>query len=80
MANQDKDEDLTGRLGSPGWRLKAEKPDGKPVTGTLEHVVRVTHDRKSSGQSPGLIEEIETRVELDLIQIEKLWRYLGLPV
>ena len=80
MANQDNDEDLTGRLGSPGWRLKTEKTDSKPVTGTLEHVVRVTHDRKSSGQSPGLIEEIETRVELDLIQIEKLWRYLGLPV
>ncbi|HXS08014.1 MAG TPA: hypothetical protein VN723_14580 [Rhizomicrobium sp.] len=80
MTNQDKNEDLTGRLGSPGWRLKTGKTDETPVTGTLEHMVRATHDRKSQGQSPGLIEEIETRVELDLIQIEKLWRYLGLPV
>jgi hypothetical protein len=28
---------------------------------------------------PG-IEELETAITLDMIQIEKLWRYLGLPV
>jgi len=27
-----------------------------------------------------LIEEIETSVELDMLQIAQLWRYLGLPV
>lgn len=80
MANHYNEDDLTGRLASPGWRLVTGKKDDNSVTGTLEHVVRATHDRKSSGQAPGLIEEAETAIELDLIQIEKLWRYLGLPV
>ena len=80
MPNHYDEDDLTRRLASPGWRLVTEKKDGEPVTGTLEHVVRATHDRKSTGQAPGLIQEIETTIELDLIQIEKLWRYLGLPV
>lgn len=80
MADHDKDDDLTRRLASPGWRLKTGKTGDTPVSGTLEHVVRATHARKNSGQAPGLIEEVETAIELDLIQIEKLWRYLGLPV
>ena len=80
MANPYKEDDLTQRLASPGWRLVTGKKDDTSVTGTLEHVVRATHDRKSSGEAPGLIQEIETTIELDLIQIEKLWRYLGLPV
>lgn len=80
MANHYQEDDLTRRLASPGWRLKTGQKDDKAVTGTLEHVVRATHERKNSGQAPGLIEEVETTIELDLIQIEKLWRYLGLPV
>ena len=80
MTDQDKQDDLTGRLASPGWRLTAGKQDEPSVTGTLEQLVRVSHDRKTKGEAPGLIEEIETRFELDLIAIEKLWRYLGLPV
>jgi hypothetical protein len=80
MANHYDEDDLTRRLASPGWRLVTGKKDDHSVTGTLEHVVRVTHDRKARGSAPGLIQEIETAIELDLIQIEKLWRYLGLPV
>jgi hypothetical protein len=80
MANHYQEDDLTRRLASPGWRLKTGQKDDKAVSGTLEHVVRATHERKNSGQAPGLIEEVETTIELDLIQIEKLWRYLGLPV
>ena len=77
MANHYNEDDLTRRLASPGWR---EKKDEDAVSGTLEHVVRATHDRKMKGEAPGPVEEIETTIELDLIQIEKLWRYLGLPV
>ena len=80
MADQDKQDDLTGRLKSPGWRLVTGKTDDHGVTGTLEQVVTATHARKSQGQTLGRIEEVETAIELDLIQIEKLWRYLGLPV
>jgi len=80
MANDDNEDDLTRRLASPGWRLVTGKKNDDSVSGTLEQVVRVTHDRKSNGQAPGLIQEIETALELDIIQIEKLWRYLGLPV
>jgi hypothetical protein len=80
MANHYEEDDLTRRLASPGWRLKTGSQDDKTVSGTLEHVVRATHQRRKSGEAPGLIEEVETEIELDLIQIEKLWRYLGLPV
>lgn len=80
MANHYNEDDLTRRLASPGWRLVPEKRNDEAVSGTLEHVVRATHDRKMKGEAPGPIQEIETAIELDLIQIEKLWRYLGLPV
>ena len=80
MADHYNEDDLTRRLTSPGWRLTGNRKDDKPVTGTLEQLVKTTHDRKARGEAPGLIQEIETRIELDMIQIEKLWRYLGLPV
>ena len=80
MANHYKEDDLTRRLASPGWRLTRNRKDDEPVTGTLEQLVKTTHDRKAKGEAPGLIQEIETMIELDMIQIEKLWRYLGLPV
>lgn len=73
-------EDLIKRVKSPGWRLVTARKDDKTVTGTLEHVLGVTHERRKDGQTPGLIEEIETKIELQMIQIELLWRYLGLPV
>jgi hypothetical protein len=73
-------EDLTKRVTSPGWRLVKGRKNDNPVTGTLEHILGVTHERRTGGQVPGLIEEIETRIELNMIQIELLWRYLGLPV
>ena len=80
MANHYKEDDLTQRLASPGWRLRTEKANEEAVHGTLEQVVRATHARKMKGETPGPVQEIETTIELDLIQIEKLWRYLGLPV
>ena len=80
MSDKYTHDELTGRVKSPGWRLVTGKKDDNAVTGTLEHVLGVTHERRAGGQAPGLIEEIETRIELDMIQIELLWRYLGLPV
>ncbi len=69
-------DDLVDSVKSPGWRLNGDTP----VTGTLEDVLKTAHQRRMEGQTPGLIERIETSVELDMLQIEMLWRYLGLPV
>jgi hypothetical protein len=71
-------EDLVARLKSPGWRLNTGQRD-KTAPGTLEDLVRTTHRRKAEKETPGLIEQIETTIELDMLQIEKLWHELGLP-
>ena len=79
MANKYTHDDLTDRVKSPGWAIVTGKTN-MSISGTLEQILAITHDRKKSGQAPGLIAEIETGIELDMIQIEKLWHYLGLPV
>jgi hypothetical protein len=78
MTNKHRDEDLKGQLNSPGWRLTGDHPQ-KPVTGTLNDVLIESHSRKSRGEHPGRIQQIVTAIELDMIQIEQLWRQLGLP-
>ena len=82
MANKYTHAELKERVKSPGWGLVAGKDgvDGEPVTGTLEDVLKITHDRHRSGDTPGLIEEMATSIKLEMVQIELLWRYLGLPV
>ena len=80
MADGYKHDELTKRIKSPGWRLVTGRKNDKTVTGTLEKLLRITHERHKGGQAPGLIEEIKTEIELDMIQIELLWRYLGPPV
>jgi hypothetical protein len=79
MANKYTHAELAERVKSSGWGLVTGK-DGEPVTGTLEDVLKITHGRQRSGHAPGLIEEMATAIELDMFQIELLWRYLGLPV
>jgi hypothetical protein len=66
------------RVKSPGWRI-VSGGYGLKISGTLEQLLNVTHHRHANGEAPGLIEEVEITVELDMIQIQKLWRYLGLP-
>lgn len=51
-----------------------------PVTGTLQHLLNLAHQRKKKGEHLGLIQEIETKIELDMFEVERLWRFLGLPV
>ncbi len=74
MANKYTDDELQGLVKTPGWK------DGKGVSGTLEDVLKASHERHQSDAEPSLIRQLETTVELDMLQIEKLWRYLGLPV
>ncbi|MEY4965459.1 MAG: hypothetical protein RL274_1042 [Pseudomonadota bacterium] len=75
MVKKYTDAELVERMKSPGWGLK-----DKSVTGTLEDLAKVAHARHQGGEAPGLIEELETSVELEMIQIQLLWRQLGLPV
>jgi len=77
MPNEQKHEELVQQLRSPGWRLKTG--EGAPVEGTLEHVARTAHARKTKGEAPGLVQRIENEVELDLFDLEQLWWHLGLP-
>jgi hypothetical protein len=79
VANRYTHAELAERVKSPGWGL-VTGANGEPVTGTLEEVLKITHERHKSGHAPGLIEEMQTAIELDMLQIEKLWQYLGLPV
>ena len=71
-------DDLKGRMKSPGWALITGQKE-QSAFGTLAELLGITHDRHKRGRAPGLIREIETAIELDMIQIEQLWRYLGLP-
>jgi hypothetical protein len=79
MADKYSHDELVERVKTPGWRLMTDKKD-KTVGGTLQDLLHLSHERKQKGEAPGLIEEIETSVELDMLQIAQLWRYLGLPV
>ena len=71
-------DELVEQMKSPGWQHAAGADKAGP--GTLEDALKASHQRHKSGEHPGLIQQIETTVELDMLQIEKLWRYLGLPV
>jgi hypothetical protein len=78
MPNDYSHDDLAKLTTSSGWRLET---DGKTEhTGTLEHVATVAHQRRARGEHPGIIRRIETSIELEMLQLEQLWRNLGLPV
>jgi hypothetical protein len=63
---------------SPGWSLVTGKDD--TLKGTLEELLHVTHEKHRNGKPPGRLSEAATSVQLEILQIERLWRYLGLPV
>ncbi len=70
-------EELKASQTSPGWRLEADQTTHE---GTLEDVAKLAHERAARGEHPGLIRQIETSIELDMLQLEALWFSLGLPV
>ena len=77
MTKKPTHDELIERLHTPGWRLVADDEDA--TDGTLKDVLEETHARKKGKKEPGLIRHIETTLELDAIQIQNLWHYLGLP-
>jgi hypothetical protein len=69
---------LIAMLPTPGWRLTGK--DAPTKGRTLEELVRQAHQRHAAGESPGLVSKIETELELDMLQLQELWMYLGLPM
>jgi hypothetical protein len=78
MANIYTHDDLIGRMKSPGWSLITGRDN--TLTGTLSELLHVTHWQHQNGKPPGLLRETATSFALEMLQIEQLWRYLGLPV
>lgn len=76
MAQNLSDEELQKMVKSQGWSHDGQEQ----ASGTLEDMLKVSHAHHLSAGTPGFIRQVETALELDMIQIEKLWRYLGLPV
>ena len=72
------DDELAARVKTPGWQLARD--NDSPSPNACRDLLNLTHQRKSQGEHPGLIQEIETTIELDMIEVERLWRFLGLPV
>jgi hypothetical protein len=79
MTKKPTHDELVKRLHTPGWRLIADDDKSHAASGTLKDVLEATHERKTRKKAPGLIQHIETTLELDAIQIQNLWHYLGLP-
>jgi hypothetical protein len=78
MAEKYSHDTLSGMAKTPGWQLDPGDTD-KPATGTLEEIAKIAHARHSDGKRPGIIRQIETSIELDMLQLEQLWVSLGLP-
>lgn len=72
-------DELTERLDEPGWRTIAGNK-AMPLEGTLRQMVEAAHERHKQGRAAGLLQHIATQIEIDMIQLENLWHYLGLPV
>lgn len=75
MPNDYSHDDLTNRLTKPGWQRIT--PSGTTETGTLKELATKAHAERA--KHPGVIKEIETAIELELLQLQQLWHYLGLP-
>jgi len=77
MADKLSDEELNTLRTSQGWRLQA---GDTAHDGTLEQVAKIAHERRARGDHPGLIRQIETSIELEMLQLEQLWLAMGLPM
>ena len=70
-------EQLKQKLTAPGWRVHGSD---KPVEGTLAEVAEAAHARHAQGHATGHLQEVETEVKVDLLQLQELWHHMGLPV
>ncbi len=75
MPNDYSQDDLTNRLTKPGWQRT--NASGATESGTLKDLATKAHADRA--KHPGVVKEAETAIELELIQLQQLWHYLGLP-
>ena len=69
---------LKKKLGDPGWRTIT----GSIIhtrEGTLGELAEAAHAQHKNGQAAGYLQEIETKVEVNILQLEELWQHMGLP-
>lgn len=71
-------DDLKKNLAKPGWRA-VNGNGATPQEGTLGELAEAAHARQTSGQAVGSLQEIETEIEVDMFQLQELWRHMGLP-
>ena len=70
--------ELKNKLGDPGWRTIT----GSIIhtrEGTLGELAEAAHARHKSDRAAGYLQEIDTKIEVDLLQLEELWQHMGLP-
>ncbi|MGH6876577.1 MAG: hypothetical protein ACREHV_04265 [Rhizomicrobium sp.] len=72
------DDELRELAKQPGWRL--DTGEGAGHSGTLGDVAKVAHARRARGEPPGIVRRIENAVELEMLEVEQLWRAIGLPI
>ena len=60
--------------------MRVSDDSGKPDSGTLKDVLESSHRRHQGKGAVGFIKQVETSVELDMIQVQQLWQHLGLPM
>jgi hypothetical protein len=70
---------LVEKLDQPGWRAVTDN-HATPSEGTLRQMAEAAHRRHASGKAAGLLQHVATRIEVDAVQLEKLWYYMGLPL
>jgi hypothetical protein len=69
---------LKQKLISPGWQMITGNKVF-PVIGTLAQMAEIAHTRRTEGKAVGYLQEIGTKIEIDMLQLEELWQHMGLP-
>jgi hypothetical protein len=72
-------EQLKHKLTAPGWRTITGNKT-QPLEGTLSEMAEAAHARHVKGHAAGYLQEIETEIEIDALQLQELWYHMGLPM
>jgi hypothetical protein len=72
--------ELVALLQTKGWDLVTGTKTTPLKDHTLEQVARTAHAGHKKGETPDAVKKLETKLELDLIEIQQLWEHLGLPM
>ena len=71
-------DELKRKLGDRGWRT-IRSSIIHTREGTLGELAETAHARHKSGQAAGYLQEVDTEIKVDMLQLEELWQHMGLP-